>query len=155
MKHLRFFIGAALLMMGATAAKSEIVITADQETTVKVAQVKNLSFDGDFNTGNLLVNYTDGTTDTMPISSIKQISFKADEQDNAIESVSAQPTIAVKGNMLFITATGGKAAIYDTAGKLMNSVALTEGTTPLSLSQMPDGVYLLNINGHVVKFQKK
>lgn len=121
---------------------------------MKIADVKSLTFDGDFNTGNLVVNYTDGTTSSFPINSIQQISFKEDEI-NAIESVSSQPTIAFHGDMLLITTEGGKVTIYDTVGRLIAAVGLNNGTTPLSLSHLPAGIYVANINGHTVKFQKK
>lgn len=121
---------------------------------MKVAEVASMTFDGDFNTGNLVLNYIDGTNAKFPISSIKQLTLKTDEID-AIESVSARPTVAVQGDMLIITGNGGKVAIYDTAGRQMTAAELTAGTTPLSLGQLPNGIYVANINGHVVKFQKK
>lgn len=153
MNHFRLIITTLFLMMGVV-AKADIVITTDQETTQKVAQVKNITFNGDFNTGNLVLNYTDGTSESFPISTVKQVSFKEDEVD-AIEKVSTQPIVAVKGDMLIVTTPGGKAAIYDTAGKLTLSATLNNGTTLLSLGQIQDGIYVMNINGHTVKFQKK
>lgn len=153
MKQIKILACAFLLSIG-IASRAEIVISADEDTTVRVEQVANISFDGDFNTGNLIVNYIDGTSAAFPISSIQQVTLKTDEA-NAIKPVSAKPIIAVQGNILFITSEGGKVGIYDTTGRMMTSVELSSGTTPLSLGQLPDGIYVANINGHIVKFQKK
>ena len=156
MKNLRIKACALLLGFGIAVGHAEIVITADQETTAKIADVASLTFEGDFQSGNLVVNYTDGTTAKVPISTISQVTFKEDEQEeDAIESVSTAPVVAVRGDILLITTEGGKAALYDTAGRQISITALEKGTTPLSLSSLPAGIYVININGHAVKFQKK
>lgn len=151
----RFFASAAMLLLGMGTMQAEIIISADAETTLKVAEVSSMTFDGDFNTGNLVVHYTDGTTSTTPIANIQQISFKAEDNPQVgILNAKAQ-SLAVKGNFVFITSEGGHAFIFDVQGRNIQATRLSSGTTVLSLDSLPVGNYIINVNGQNVKFQKK
>ncbi len=146
----------AVIFLYSSAMRAEIIITADSDTTVKVASVKSIAFDGDFKTGNLVINFVDGSNTSTPVASIKQISMKSESTDEtSIADINAAPTVAVSKNMLFITADGGRAAVYDAAGRLLQSVKLSQGTTTLSLAALPNGVYIININGHSIKLNKQ
>ena len=150
------FITLAMMILGTSSMKADIIISAESDTTVKVASVKSITFDGDFKTGNLVVNFIDGSNTTTPIADIKQITLKSEKADEtAIANIDATPTVAVSKDMLFITADGGRASVYDTAGRQLNNVKLDKGTTTLSLSALPDGVYIVNINGHSIKLNKR
>ena len=154
MKHL---LCCLLLMTGVIAARAEIIIHADTESTLKIAEVRSMTFDGDFRSGNLVVNYTDGTSTLTPIASIQKITFRAEEHESeGIREVKVgHPTIAVRGDMLLITAEGGRARVVCLDGRLVSTVALTAGATALSLASLPAGIYIIDVNGESLKLQKK
>ena len=154
MKHL---LCCLLLMTSVIAARAEIIIQADTESTLKIAEVRSLTFDGDFHSGNLVVNYTDGTSASTPIASIQKIIFRAEEHESeGIQEVKGgHPTVAVQGDMLLITSVGGRARVVCLDGKLVSTVTLTAGTTPLSLASLPAGIYIIDVNGESLKLQKK
>lgn len=135
--------------------KAEIVIVADEETSINISEISNITFDGDFNTGNIVVNYTDGTTGSMPVASVHKITFKEDEEPSGIAEVSTKASVAVKGDMLFLTADGGCIGIFDVNGVKMMQMALDKGTNVLSLQSLAKGVYVLNVNGQTLKFEKR
>lgn len=155
MKQVIISIIMSMLFMAVPTAKAEIIITAESDTTIQIKEVSSISFDGDFKTGSLVINYADGTHTSTPIQSISQISFKSESTEpDAINHVESAPTIAVQGDLLFITTEGGRAAIYDGGGRLVQQTELRQGTTTLSLAALPKGVYIVNINGHSAKISK-
>ena len=146
-----------LLMTGVIAAKAEIIIQADTESTLRIAEVRSLTFDGDFRSGNLVVNYTDGTSASTPIASIQKITFRIEgnESEDIRKVKRDKPTIAVQGDMLLITADGGRARLVSLDGRLVSVIQLTAGTSALSLASLPVGIYIIDVNGESLKLQKK
>ena len=159
MNHQRFFPRRLLLAAAFTTlpllSRADIVIVADSTLSVHVAEVRDLSFEGDFRTGNLLVNYTDGTTQRIPVDQIREMSIKADAMPSSAASVSSEATVAIKGNILFVKADGGHLAITDLGGRVHVSAILSQGTNVFSLAGLSQGVYVLNVNGRTMKFRKK
>lgn len=70
-----------LMALACNALRADIVITTEKKTNVKIAEVVDITFDGDGISGNLHVNCVDGTTKTFPVASIQEIAFQPDEED--------------------------------------------------------------------------
>ena len=56
-----------ILALFSLSTSAEIVIVADTESSHEISEISSLSFDGDFSSGSLVVNYKDGTRSTHPI----------------------------------------------------------------------------------------
>lgn len=144
-------------------ASAEIVIMTETDTssgtstdtTIKIEEIESLSFEGDFKSGNLVVNYKDGNRQTVSIASIRQISMGVDEQADGIDHADAEATIAVQGDMLCVSAEGGSLSVYSVNGAKVLSAALSKGMNVFSLAALDKGVYLLHVNGKSVKFLKR
>lgn len=151
----RLVLSVLWITLGCNALKAEVVITAETETSIRIADIIDIAFEGDFRTGALLVNYADGTTVSTPIASIRKITFLPDEDLTAVATTKDVPTVSVCGNLLLIHSQGGSMTVCDAAGRKVAGTALGKGLTTFSLEGLPNAVYVLNVNGHTVKFLKK
>lgn len=154
-KPRRFFVSALLITLGCNAPRAEIVITTETETSVRIADITDITFQGNFQTGSLQVNYADGTSAFTPIASIRKITFQPDAQEDAITPTTDVPVISIHGDLLFIHCKGGSMTLHSAEGKHIMAARLKNGINAFSLSSLPHGVYVLRANGHQVKFLKK
>lgn len=146
---------ACLAVVSCFALHADVVITTEADASIKLATIKDLTFDGDFKTGNLVVNYTDGSQTSTPIASIRQVTFKTDEEESSILTTKDVPTISVFGDLLFVNTHGGKMQLFSLDGRCCMTASLADGLNSFSLSALNNGIYILSVNGHQVKFQKK
>lgn len=151
----RLVLSVLSITLGCNALRAEVVITAETETSVRIADITDISFEGDFRTGSLLVNYADGTTLSSPIASIHKLTFQPDEDLTAIATTDLAPTVSVCGNLLLVRSQGGSMVITNAEGKRVAASTLNKGLSTFSLSSLPNAMYVLNVNGHSVKFLKK
>lgn len=155
MKLKGIFVLAGMIASSCPVLRADVIITTETDTSVKIAAIKNLSFDGDFKTGNLVVNFTDGTQTATPIAQIRKVTFKADEEESSIEATKDAPTISTFGDFLFVNAHGGSMQLFSMDGRCRLSSSLDKGLNSFSLSGLNNGIYILSVNGHQVKIQKK
>ena len=146
---------ALLITLGCNAPRAEIVITTETETSVRIADITDITFQGNFQTGSLQVNYADGTSASTPIASIRKITFQPDAQEDAITPTTDVPVVSIHGDLLFIHCKGGSMTLHTTDSKRIMAARLKNGINAFSLSSLPHAIYVLRANGHQVKFLKK
>lgn len=150
----------AALLMGSLHGRAELVIVADSETTLPIAEVTSLSWTGNFNTGSLVVNYADGQQMSFPFSEIAKLTLKPDEveEDDAtkIHTAASDKVVraSVSGDYLLLDGTSAKdvVTIFNTAGKC---VARLKAASCISLQGLSAGTYVAQIGGRSVKFIKR
>lgn len=134
---LRTLLLSILLVALHTELRASIVITTSNQQTVEalIYEVKSLSWEGTFKEGNLVINYTDGTTKQLAMSTVERITFTEDIPDAVSpESKSEEDGIC----------------IYDIQGRLIQ-----QNAKPDALKSLSKGEYII-INGTVrVKYLKK
>lgn len=143
-----------------TQACAEVDIhCADRDTTIQVASIKDISFQGNFHNGRMLINYTDGQTATYRMEDITHVQMKRDEPqetDAVMPAPSAgKGSVAAHGNMLVINGISGTAILYNANGQKIQQCHLQGETCVLQLSGLPTGTYILKVNEHTLKVNKK
>lgn len=132
----------------------------DRDTTIRVAHISDISFEGNFRTGHMLINYTDGHTTTYRMEDITHVQMKHDEPDetDAIlqpNIANSNGNVATHGNMLLINGFIGTAILYNTNGQMMLQRHLQGETCVLQLASLPTGTYILRLNEHTLKVNKR
>lgn len=108
-----------------------------------------------------LVMTTSQLTATFPIADIKRLYFD-DDVVNAIESAETdggvQPVVRVThaGIELSGFALGTKAQVYDMTGKMLKQLSINQnGRQTVSISDLPQGTYIIKIDKITLKIQAK
>ncbi|MDP4277755.1 MAG: T9SS type A sorting domain-containing protein [Bacteroidota bacterium] len=112
-----------------------------------------------FQSSELMFHFQDGVLEPMPISSVKRMTFT---QQSSLPKADKTVTISIYPNpatdYLIINNLPAKASqvfIYSISGRLMLSRTLESTTEQLTVSQLPDGFYILKINDQAFKFSKE
>ena len=111
--------------------------------------------DIEFRLDNIMFNNTDLLT--IPISSLYTIHFEEKASQAAVESVETSPVQFIyNGTMLSVTGLPENSSleIYAVSGIRMMSLGRYNGE-PISLRDLPAGIYVANSAGHYFKFIKK
>lgn len=134
---LRAFMLGTLLVALSTELQAGIVITTSNQQTVEalISEVKSLSWDGNFKEGNLVVNYTDGSTKQLAMNTVEGVTFTED----AADAITSEKTVADKG-----------ICIYDMQGRLVQQKAKAD-----AIQSLPKGEYIIKNGSVTVKFLKK
>lgn len=153
------------LMMSGLSCHAELVIVADNETTLPIAEVKSLSWTGNFSSGNLVVNYADGEQMSVPFSEITKLTLTPDvkedptkEEEDATKILSTTSgkivRASVSGDYLLLDGVSTKdvVTIFNTAGM---RVAKVGAANCISLHGLHAGTYVAHVGGHTVKFIKR
>ena len=109
LRHL--FMLLPILALFSLSTSAEIVIVADTESSHEISEISSLSFDGDFSSGSLVVNYKDGTRSTLPIAKVSKVLFTADDVASTVSELCSPLSVAVRGDVLLLTAEGGSVDI--------------------------------------------
>lgn len=154
----------AALLMGSLGCRAELVIVTDSDTTLPIAEVKSLSWTGNFSTGNLVVNYVDGEPMSVPFSEITKLTLTPDvkeepstgEEDETKIKTTASSVVraSVSGDYLLLSGVKAKDVItvFNAAGK---RVAKVGSANCISLQGLPAGTYVAHVSGRSVKFIKR
>lgn len=148
----------ASILMGGLTARAEVVIVADSVTTLPIAEVKSLSWTGNFNTGSLVVNYADGKQTSVPFSEITNVTLAPDVKE---DETWVKPTmtdrrvrVSVSGDYLLLdgVSAGDVIVISNMAGQQVKRV---KAVSCISLHSLPAGTYVAQVVGRSVKFVKR
>ncbi len=149
MKTCKFIVGA-LLMMSATAMADEFnyltIGYSDTEESISLPTISKITF----SEGNCVVATTEGEF-KFPLSEMKKMTFTANA--TAIEALPEEaPGIAFQEGTLKVTGDG-MLRIYNANGMLTQMAKVKEGAN-VNLSNLPSGLYIVDMNGKVIKIRK-
>lgn len=127
-----------------------IVSTSNTTTNYPVSTVRKLTFDK----ANVVVTRTDGTTITVAMDDIARMYLDTATEVDAIERTAADnAAIAWDGQQLTVNGTADRIHVYQAGGTLVMQQSATNNAT-LSLAHMPQGVYIVTVDGKSFKIVK-
>ncbi len=98
---------------------------------------------------------SEGETYTIPTATIVKMNFTENPTSISAPRVKAMLSVSAGG---VITITGGQPGtlrVYSTSGAMVYSSNANAGETRVDLSALPDGIYIVKVNGQSLKFEKK
>ncbi len=106
-----------------------------------------------FQDGNVMVTKKSGSTAYVPISSVKRI-YICTPSANQIDFANEKKSYIWEGEKLFISGNHGVlVTVYSVAGNIVLQERLTESY--IDFHNIQNGLYLVNVNGHIFKVIKK
>ena len=145
MKRLRLIAIACLLTMGLSMQAQNVqTLTINGEKVEKL--VARITFEGD----NVVLTFTDQTTQTADMTSVI-LSFTPQDL-TAIGTIQrpVEKTLSIDG-----LEPGTEVIVYNTEGKEMLSARASEVQTILKTKSLKKGIYLMKAGNQVVKFVKR
>ena len=125
-----------------------IINSASETTTYAVTDLQKITFES----GNVVVTTTAGTSTTVSISDIAKMYFDTSSAEG-IDAI-RQSAISFDGTAIHFAEAADKVNVYTVSGTLVATGSQLAGTS-LSLSDMPDGVYVVSIDGKSFKVIKQ
>ena len=128
------------------------VVQTGSQTDVSLSDIKKITFDE----SNMLIVLADGNEQKLPLSGLSKMFFSS-KDPNAIESVNAgKSQFAIKdGKLTILGAEGKQVTIYDTNGRAVRTVTLSEGQTEINISGLTKGVYIVRAGKEAKKIMNK
>ena len=157
-KRIVIFLLFAGLFSGISAQNSLIV--KQTNGTLKGTALSSLN-KITFSAGNMLVRKTDATIDSYLLSDISKITFGLFLGINEISSNSSLLSVYPNPASSFIQvknlpdAVGYSINIFNLNGSLLMQKYLTSSSETIDLSKLNKGIYLLIVNGSILKFIKQ
>ncbi len=145
---------AALLTLGFAGAQADLVVLnqdgTSQETPLE--NVQRISFSG----SNVVTTLKDGTTLTTPLAGVQKIYFGNDSGNTGIDQVAIteKESLLINGNTLTANGTG-TLRVLSADGRELISRHLSGKGEQVSFDNLPQGVYIVTLNGRSVKLLKK
>lgn len=129
----------------------QIFLSDDSTITCEFAKQPQLSFSN----GTMTLTTSDSTIGSWEFSKVKKWNF-VDAETVAVKSLEAEkPLLTIQENAITIsTQKQEKANLYDTSGKLYQSISV-KGQAQIPLSKLPAGVYILKVASSSTKFVVK
>lgn len=127
-----------------------------EKTTGEQQMIESLSnLKLTFSQGNMIATLYDGSQRTFPIADITKLYF--DDDDSAVRPLSAEEAILWSPLTQELTVhcqPGTMVNIYDASGRCVSRVLQSITQSPISLSTLPKGVYVVEAAGQSVKIAR-
>lgn len=145
-----------MLVMGAY-AQDNVVVNKNNggSQTFDMSTIRKITL-GD---NSLTVVAQDGSeTATISYDEIRKITFElANGIEQVVETEQGNLTLLKEGNTIKIKGFNGKEgrlAIYSANGTMVESSTFSGDNLSVGIDNLPDGLYILNVNGQSIKFTK-
>ena len=148
----------ALILAGTlTAANAEntvnLCLNDGGSSSWAVPKVKTFTF----GSGQMSVNFADGTNSTVDIPAVRKLTFTKDS-DGAVRAIVADRRLAAYPNPAtdYVNVLNAQAGLPVTVVGLDGRLWLTgESSTQLYVGNLPSGFYLLKVGNETLKFRKQ
>ena len=148
MKLFRIIIVAAMMAFTTQAvADNYAYLTIGQTDGVanfKVSQISKITFD----TSNMVLHLSDGTTQQLPLVSLSKMFFSDSAQGIATISAASDKISFDGGQLRLEIGAGEQAVIYNMKGQPLFTA---KTSTEYNLNQLPKGVYIVRIGSQTKK----
>ena len=149
MKKLLIALIAAFYTLQVMADDFSLYITASSTSSeYSLSSLKKITFSG----GNIVLTTTSGQSQSFAISSITKMYFGT--TSSSIQQLADGAATTWDGETLTFAGNSGKVRIYRPSGTLVASQSIADEAS-ISLSTLPRGIYIVNINGKSFKISKK
>ena len=135
-----------------TSVKLVITKTNSEEQILSLSDQSQIHFE---NGESLVIDDGNGSTHTFLLSEIRKMicAETTGNQESTLSKLQLFPNPTHNGFIVNGLKGSSPARIYALDGRLMKSFEATEGT-PVDLSELSSGMYLLHINGQTLKLMK-
>lgn len=127
----------------------------------------------------LMITFSDNTTQTFVLSALPQISMANDKMtittasataeydlykvktftfgtSTGIQNIGTDVSFSTQGDRIIVSGTDAQVRLFAIDGKAVSATPVrTDGHTVISLSELPKGIYIINVNGKSVKISKQ
>lgn len=149
------FLGSIFALKGQSSSLV-LKLTDGTTQTTALSSVRKLSFSGT----SMILSFTSGSTQSVEESLISKIMFS--DVSSAVEEVNKQSTdLSVYPNpsheyirICNLSDDATTYSLYNSEGHLIQSGQLTASDTKITISQLPQGLYMVRINNTTLKFIK-
>lgn len=142
-----------LCMLCSLSANADIIVETDagEKETSTVSSIKCITLTG----GNLQIFKSSGTSTITPLAQISKIYFGT--LTGIVSSREDAAKISVAGNE--ITASpinkGSIISVYSTDGSLIIREKASSDKVKIDISNQPNGIYIISIDGQSIKIKKQ
>lgn len=155
MKAIKALVMAALLAAGTTAQADDYAyLTVNQEsgeTSFAISTISKITFD----TSNMIVSLSDGTTQELPLAGLSKMFFTATPTGIA-SATQAQSQIRLVDGVLHVSAPRGAViTLYNIEGKAMRTVTSQGDDTEISVNGLTKGVYIVKVGTESKKIMNR
>lgn len=152
MKNLRLCMMTAVLLFTALTsmqAQVKMIVNTNSGTSKEytLADIGKMTF------GENTLNIFGKEASTFSFSDLRSIKFNLTTGINATQGETGQMKVMISNDMLSVSGISGtaNAAIFSVNGQQMTSLRAWNGA-PVSIANLPKGVYILNIKNQSFKF---
>jgi hypothetical protein len=142
------------LSVQAQSLSLNIIQWSGDENHVSVASIDKITFSED----NLIVNYEEGSTESIDLLSIRKITFSIPMGIDKIENGKEQLSVFfISANQLMVNnLPEGKhpVSIYSVSGNLIQSTTIDSYSPTINVDTMQKGMYIVMINNQTLKIVK-
>ncbi|MBQ9178309.1 MAG: T9SS type A sorting domain-containing protein [Prevotella sp.] len=157
MKRILFSVVVAFMFAISVSAQDKVVVNKNSGDmqSYEMSDIRKITF-GD---NSIVVVAQDGSaTATISYDEIKKITFElADGIEQVVSTEQGKLTLLKEGNTIRIKGFNGKEgrlAIYSANGTMVESSTFSGDNLSVGIDNLPDGLYILNVNGQSIKFTK-
>ncbi|MBO6296134.1 MAG: T9SS type A sorting domain-containing protein [Prevotella sp.] len=157
MKRILFSVVVAFMFAISVSAQDKVVVNKNSGDmqSYEMSDIRKITF-GD---NSIVVVAQDGSaTATISYDEIKKITFElADGIEQVVSTEQGKLTLLKEGNTIKIKGFNGKEgrlAIYSANGTMVESSTFSGDNLSVGIDNLPDGLYILNVNGQSIKFTK-
>lgn len=157
MNSKKFLLAVVMLLAGicmqAASLEVKIQTSGDNNVTASLSTVKSLTIDGD----NFVINLTDGSKLTTPLTSITKISV-GEGGGTGVSTINAGDAVAIAtdGATLHILGINGATPlnVYTTGGQCVINTEVSDGDY-IDISILPPGIYIATMGSESLKFIRR
>ena len=157
MKRILFSVVVAFMFAISVSAQDKVVVNKNSGDmqSYEMSDIRKITF-GD---NSIVVVAQDGSaTATISYDEIKKITFElADGIEQVVSTEQGKLTLLKEGNTIRIkgfNSKEGRLAIYSANGTMVESSTFSGDNLSVGIDNLPDGLYILNVNGQSIKFTK-
>lgn len=118
----------------------------NEEKSIELASIRKITFEA----GDVVVYTSEGQV-KFPLSEMEKMFFS--EAPTAIESMPMETASMKVSDGVLSVSGNGLLCIYSSNGQLQQ-MAKVDGSSRISLQNLPKGVYIINIGNQSIKFNK-
>lgn len=120
----------------------------DGDTSFQVSQISKITFDS----SNMVLHLSDGSTQQLPLASLTKMFFAADGQGIATVSAASDKIHFDGGQLRLDIGSGEQAVIYNMKGQPLFTA---NTSTEYNLNQLPKGIYIVRVGSQTKKVMNR
>lgn len=139
------------LTLSAQSPKNLYVVQGpDSEKELKLTDISKITF----NQGNIQIAMADGSTNSYAISSVVRLYFADASGVPSLKAPQSALWSPATAQLTLDCAPGTKVRIFNAGGQCVATAVQTLAQSPIDLSSLPAGLYIVEAGGNTVKIMR-